>query len=362
MATVLSLTPNNPTVEKGKTQKFTATVTGAPEGATTEYKWEVDGVTQASVVNTLDFVSSKVGTNVIKVTATTKVDSEPDDVQEATTNLTVSKITQTTTGSIATSKPTINFGESYTATATVTGQPTGATITYLWSDGSTTASTTKAPTTPGTVKLTCKITIKAIDYIDKVIDSNELTVTAQKTTITGVVLNVIADSAIVELGETYTVDAIASGGPADVTYTYNWSGGGSGPFITVTADTLGPVTHECRVTASHPNYNPQIVTKSTVVTVEDKPPVIPDDELDYIHPLPHRNSAYIWAGWWVMDEIEKLTNEGKDWKNPPEDSKYKPHLATLAKMITDYPEVDVQESRHGRIVHRSALDLGVIYG
>lgn len=196
MATVLSLTPNNPTVEKGKTQKFTATVTGAPEGATTEYKWEVDGVTQASVVNTLDFVSSKVGTNVIKVTATTKVDSEPDDVQEATTNLTVSKITQTTTGSIATSKPT----------------------------------------------------------------------------------------------------------------------------------------------------------------------VIPDDELDYIHPLPHRNSAYIWAGWWVMDEIEKLTNEGKDWKNPPEDSKYKPHLATLAKMITDYPEVDVQESRHGRIVHRSALDLGVIYG
>ena len=97
-----------------------------------------------------------------------------------------------------------------------------------------------------------------------------------------------------------------------------------------------------------------MATPNNSMVEKDKPPVI--------HPLPCRNSAYIWVGWWVMDEIEKLTNEGKDWKNPPEDSKYKPHLATLAKMITDYPEVDVQESRHGRIVHRSALDLGVIYG
>ncbi|QHJ74118.1 head outer capsid protein [Acinetobacter phage vB_AbaM_Lazarus] len=42
MATTLQIAPVNPSVEKGKTQKFTATVTGAPEGSSVEYKWEVD--------------------------------------------------------------------------------------------------------------------------------------------------------------------------------------------------------------------------------------------------------------------------------------------------------------------------------
>ncbi|QGZ15772.1 Hoc-like head decoration [Acinetobacter phage vB_AbaM_Apostate] len=280
MTTTLQIAPVNPSVEKGKTQKFTATVTGAPEGSSVEYKWEVDGVAQTSMTNTLDYVTTKVGTNVIKVTSTTKVKGEADDVKTATTNLTVTKITQTTTGSIATSKPSINFGEAYTATATVAGQPSGATITYLWSDGSTTATTTKTPTAPGPVKLTCKITVKAADYNDKVIDSNELTIT---------------------------------------------------------------------------------VKKSATVNVLEKEIIIPEDKQQYIHPLPQRNSAYIWAGWWVMDEIERITKAGGDWKQPPEDNPYYYHLLTLAKMFVDFPEVDVQESRHGRIVHRSALDTGIIY-
>lgn len=63
-----------------------------------------------------------------------------------------------------------------------------------------------------------------------------------------------------------------------------------------------------------------------------------------------------------MDAIQKLTVEGKDWKTAKAaDTPYYCHLANLAKMIEDYPEVDVQESRNGRIVHRSALDAGIIY-
>lgn len=63
-----------------------------------------------------------------------------------------------------------------------------------------------------------------------------------------------------------------------------------------------------------------------------------------------------------MDAIQKLTEEGKDWKTATaSDTPYYCHLATLAKMIADYPEVDVQESRNGRIVHRTALDAGIIY-
>ena len=84
-------------------------------------------------------------------------------------------------------------------------------------------------------------------------------------------------------------------------------------------------------------------------------------ELPYVHPLPVRNSAYIWCGWWVMDEIQKMTLAGQDWKTDDPDSPYYLHRYTLQKMITDYPEVDVQESRNGRVIHRTALEAGIIY-
>lgn len=87
----------------------------------------------------------------------------------------------------------------------------------------------------------------------------------------------------------------------------------------------------------------------------------PEGELPYVHPLPHRTSAYIWCGWWVMDEIQKMTEEGKDWKTEDPDSKYYLHRYTLQKMMKDYPEVDVQESRNGYIIHKTALETGIIY-
>ncbi|WVT33302.1 hypothetical protein PS49_198 [Aeromonas phage PS49] len=185
MATSITLAPLNPTIKVGDSHQFTATLTGAPEGSTVTYEWKIDDVVQSSVTNTLDYTASTTGTKVVKVTSTTKVDAQPDDVQTATTNLTVNA-----------AEPEI---------------------------------------------------------------------------------------------------------PA-----------------------------EC--------------------------PIL------YVHPLPWRSSAYIWAGWWVMDAIQKLTEEGKDWKTATaSDTPYYCHLATLAKMIADYPEVDVQESRNGRIVHRTALDAGIIY-
>lgn len=93
----------------------------------------------------------------------------------------------------------------------------------------------------------------------------------------------------------------------------------------------------------------------------DKVAPEPEGELPYVHPLPHRTSAYIWCGWWVMDEIQKMTEEGKDWKTEDPDSKYYLHRYTLQKMMKDYPEVDVQESRNGYIIHKTALETGIIY-
>lgn len=82
----------------------------------------------------------------------------------------------------------------------------------------------------------------------------------------------------------------------------------------------------------------------------------------YVHPLPQRQSAYIWCGWWVLDAMQKLTLEGKDWKTATkEDTPYYCHLAVLNWMVETYPDVDVQESRNGRIVHRSAIEHGIVY-
>ena len=104
---------------------------------------------------------------------------------------------------------------------------------------------------------------------------------------------------------------------------------------------------------------PETAESTATVTVEVKPPSA-EDELPYVHPLPWRSTAYIWCGWWVMDEIQSMTNEGKDWKTDSS-GLYWAHRYVLQKMLTDYPEVDVQESRNGRIIHRSALEAGIIY-
>ena len=106
---------------------------------------------------------------------------------------------------------------------------------------------------------------------------------------------------------------------------------------------------------------PETAEATATLTAEVAPPPLPDGDLPYVHPLPQRTSAYIWCGWWVMDEIQKMTLEGKDWKTEDPDSDYYLHRYTLAQMIVDYPEVDVQESRNGYIIHKSALEAGIIY-
>lgn len=273
MATSITLAPLNPTIKIGDSQQFTATLTGAPEGSTTTYRWTIDNIEQSSTTETMTYIASTAGSKVVKVESTTKVDAEPDDVQSATTNLTVKDV-MTLNVTVSAQSQTITVGESYTASCGVTGQPSGATIAYKWSTGETTDSVSKVAEAVGNIALTCEVTVTASGFEDATKTSN--------------VLNITVNAAEPEI-------------PA-----------------------------EC--------------------------PIL------YVHPLPWRSSAYIWAGWWVMDAIQKLTEEGKDWKTATSaDTPYYCHLATLAKMIVDYPEVDVQESRNGRIVHRTALDAGIIY-
>ncbi|WWP52276.1 head outer capsid protein [Enterobacter phage ZX14] len=147
---------------------------------------------------------------------------------------------------------------------------------------------------------------------------------------------------------------------SNATVAYEWTDQGTKyPSVNLEPKSIRPGenTYHLKVTISAPGYSERSFEASYTVNIPDMA-----CELIYVHPLPWRASAYIWAGWWVMDAIQKLTSEGKDWKTASWlDSPYHCHLAVLSKMITDYPEVDVQESRNGRIVHRSALENGIIY-
>lgn len=274
MAITVTIAPDDVTITTGESQEFIATVAGAAEGAVLSYVWTVDDQPQSSVTNKMTYKSTLAGGHNIKVVASSKVGEDPAETAEATAMLSVNDAQMEVTAVASANLTTVTVGDDIILTCEVSGQPSGATLTYDWQ----------------------------------------------------------------EFGNTKTV--------------------------TVKAETVGPNVFSCIVAATAPGYTPTTTQSNEVtVTVEEKAePEIPEHcPLIYVHPLPWRSSAYIWAGWWVMDEIERLTKEGKDWKTEYAGSRYECHLAVLAKMLVDYPEVDVQESRNGRIVHRSALEVGIIY-
>ena len=182
----------------------------------------------------------------------------------------------------------------------------------------------------------------------------------------GVSVTLTPESITTEQGSEASFKANVIGAPEGATGAYSWTKDGSpveGSTSTLVIDTsdIGSQVIEVSVEVSAENYNPITVTTTGNVTITKRVAPEPDGELPYIHPLPFRGTAYIWCGWWVMDEIQRMTVEGKDWKLDDPDSDYYLHRYTLAKMLDDYPEVDVQESRNGYIVHRTALEAGIIY-
>lgn len=195
----------------------------------------------------------------------------------------------------------------------------------------------------------------------------ETTLTVQNKTMPAITLTLSPTSVSKEIGQSQVVTADVTGAPAGASIAYVWKRGAdvidgqTAKTITVTESAEANYTLNCEVTVSAADYNPATATKGVEVVFTKKVAPTPNGELPYIHPLPFRGTAYIWCGWWVMDEIQRMTVEGKDWKLDDPDSDYYLHRYTLAKMLDDYPEVDVQESRNGYIVHRTALEAGIIY-
>lgn len=264
------------------------------------------------------------------------------------------------------------IGATTNFTATTSGAAVEGTETFVWTvNGVKQSSVTAAmnyvaagPAGSKTVKVVATVTPAEGDPETA---EAETTLTVNNKTMPAITLTLSPTSVSKEIGQSQVVTADVTGAPSGASIAYVWKRGAdvidgqTAKTITVTESAEANYTLNCEVTVSAADYNPATATKGVEVVFTKKVAPEPDGELPYIHPLPFRGTAYIWCGWWVMDEIQRMTVEGKDWKLDDHDSDYYLHRYTLAKMLDDYPEVDVQESRNGYIVHRTALEAGIIY-
>ena len=373
MAFTVDITPKTPTGVIDETKQFTATPSGQTGDGPITYAWTVDNVPQDGAEATFDYVlKGPAGQKTIKVVATNTVPEAEAETAEASTTITVQNKTQTTTLAVTPNSPPEGvIGTPVQFTAALASQPPGASATYQWHvDGSPVSEATSAtfnytPTTSGVKKIKCVAQVTATDYDALSVTSNEVSLTVNKKTMNPQIA-LTPPSINVQQDASATFTANVTGAPDAAQITYSWKKDsspveGSTNVYTIDTSSVGSQTIEVTAVVTATDYDSKTVKTTGQVQVTDKVAPEPEGELPYVHPLPHRTSAYIWCGWWVMDEIQKMTEEGKDWKTDDPDSKYYLHRYTLQKMMKDYPEVDVQESRNGYIIHKTALETGIIY-
>lgn len=373
MAYSVSIAPLAASAVIGATTNFTATTSGATAEGTETFVWTVNGVKQSSVTAAMNYVAAgPAGSKTVKVVATVTPAEGGPETAEAETTLTVkNKTMPAITLTLSPTSVSKEIGQSQVVTADVTGAPSGASIAYVWKRGSSVISgqtgktITLTESTETSYTLNCEVTVSAPDYNNGTATKG-IAVAFTKKTMSGVSVTLTPESITTEQGSEASFKANVIGAPEGATGVYSWTKDGSpveGSTSTLVIDTsdIGSQVIEVSVEVSAEDYTPITVTKTGDVTITKRVAPEPDGELPYIHPLPFRGTAYIWCGWWVMDEIQRMTVEGKDWKLDDPDSDYYLHRYTLAKMLDDYPEVDVQESRNGYIVHRTALEAGIIY-
>ncbi len=373
MAFTVDITPKTPTGVIDETKQFTATPSGETGGGTITYAWSVDDAPQVGLAETFDYVlKGPAGTKTIKVVATNTIPDTDAETAEITTTITVKNKTQSTTLAVTPNSPSAGvIGTSVQFTAALASQPAGASATYQWYvddsqvGGETNSTFSYTPTTSGVKRIKCVAQVTATDYDAKEVTSNEVSLTVNKKTMNPQV-TLTPPSINVQQDASATFTANVTDAPEEAQIAYSWKKDsspveGSTNVYTVDTSSVGSQTIEVTAVITADDYDSKTITAEGQVQVTDKVAPEPEGELPYVHPLPHRTSAYIWCGWWVMDEIQKMTEEGKDWKTEDPDSKYYLHRYTLQKMMKDYPEVDVQESRNGYIIHKTALETGIIY-
>ncbi|AZV01325.1 head outer capsid protein [Shigella phage vB_SdyM_006] len=263
--------------------------------------------------------------------------------------------------------PKITIGESQEFTMTTENQ-TDETLKYEWYINediyeATNKNMTYTPDKSGEFIIKCKVSSLGLEG-ETVLGEESTTLTVNLKTITDLTTNITGPKEA-EYGEEFELVVNAETTAESPKYTYKWSSGETTKKIKVIESEEGEKTFTCTVTCKSTNYEPATSTSEHKVSISK--PVVPEpdpscESCRYIHPLDHRESAYLWVGYWVLEEIEKAVEEGIDWKKPDDtDLKYKCDLKTLAFMLEKYPNVDVQESRNGYILSKDDIENGVIY-
>lgn len=263
--------------------------------------------------------------------------------------------------------PKIKFGESVEITVTAEGADAAASLTYAWKvDGVAAGTASKLSVSGdkiGTKAITVDVTSTLTDEesgSDPVVEtaSAATSVVVEKLTFTGITAAVTASESEIKAGEEVTFTCTVTGAPSDATITYKWSTGETTSSITVTPTEVGSYVGKCDVVVKKANYNDFKVNRSKSVTVLEN--VIETEEGVYIWQLPHIDAAFMYGSWWALDEIDSLTEAGKDWKTET-DLKYPEEIKAFRIILKNYNHIMIQESRNGRIIDKQKLDSGRIY-
>lgn len=75
-----------------------------------------------------------------------------------------------------------------------------------------------------------------------------------------------------------------------------------------------------------------------------------------VHPIPWRNTSFLYLPYWIHDVITRAYKEGKNWQDYA-DEKYRLEIDTLKQAYADYGQVEFIESRNGYQFNISQYDV-----
>lgn len=84
-----------------------------------------------------------------------------------------------------------------------------------------------------------------------------------------------------------------------------------------------------------------------------------DQKWTTVHPIPWRNTSFLYLPYWIHDILIRSKNEGKKWQDYA-DPKYALQIETLKDAYADYGEVSFIESRNGYLYNISTYDVGSV--
>lgn len=197
-----------------------------------------------------------------------------------------------------------------------------------------------------------------VDYGSGPIESNPLTITILKGNLSPVVY--ISPPT----GDYYPSDfplplfAFVQGLPDGVTLEYEWK---IDNIVVSTAETYSledaiNQTITLTVGINSEFYNQYSETLEAIINIVSEGSLegfIPEGvNIKSFTTLEHRKTAFLQVGYWVLDELQRLNQSGGQLERS---NRYFDDIVTLQYLMSVFPNIEVQESRNGKIIDKDQL-------